>query len=713
MKNLNRVILLVLYISATGIASGQSYFNTLWSESYHVSLTDRADVLHRLSDGSVIIAGSGSSMNENGFNVQLVKISPTGTLLWKKEYIKPGDYEFRSVSETGSGELLLLAATRSENANIWVMKIDARGEEIWDTETGGSDLDQAYSIIESSDGSEGVIVAGAREIKGDRDTDAWIINFDKRGKIYRQALIGERYINQAARSIIAVEDGGYYVGGSTHAKINSPEIPYLIFMDKRLSEVWKKSFPGLENARIESLFIDSDGIINALISVYSTGYEQSGTGLVKISPSGDILEKTINPVPYLCRENSYARTEDGHLIMVRSGPVVASSGAVVARLDMNLEPAWQKKLDRTDLHLASVLKADGSSYLLGGWSGSSGSFKSDLEVLSFDDLSDELVKGFVASRMLEWQAKREDESPEDFMRRTEQKSEEELMADFVREARVHFEMMEPAISIPTVQATQASTTQSSDQINFRSGSPKEKVILHGDYHALLIAVNDYDDPNITDLDQPISDAGKLFDVLISDYLFDEVNVTFLKNPTREEIITALDRLEYTINESDNLLIFYAGHGYWDERTEKGYWLPSDSKQVNTANWIRNSDISGYIKGIKSKHTLLIADACFGGSIFKTRSAFGNQAVAISRLNDFPSRKAMTSGTLKEVPDKSVFVEYLVKRLKENDQQYMPSEQLFYSFKPAVLNNSDNIPQFGEVQNTGDEGGDFIFIRKER
>ena len=86
-------------------------------------------------------------------------------------------------------------------------------------------------------------------------------------------------------------------------------------------------------------------------------------------------------------------------------------------------------------------------------------------------------------------------------------------------------------------------------------------------------------------------------------------------------------------------------------------------------------------------------------------------MAISRLNELPSRKAMTSGTLKEVPDKSVFVEYLVKRLLENEEDYLPSEQLFFSFKPAVLNNSDNIPQFGEIKDAGDEGGDFIFKRK--
>ena len=86
-------------------------------------------------------------------------------------------------------------------------------------------------------------------------------------------------------------------------------------------------------------------------------------------------------------------------------------------------------------------------------------------------------------------------------------------------------------------------------------------------------------------------------------------------------------------------------------------------------------------------------------------------IAIQRLYDLPSRKAMTSGTLKEVPDKSVFVEYLAKRLEENLKKYLPSEQLFFSFKPAVLNNSDNVPQFGIIKNAGDEGGDFIFIRR--
>ena len=233
----------------------------------------------------------------------------------------------------------------------------------------------------------------------------------------------------------------------------------------------------------------------------------------------------------------------------------------------------------------------------------------------------------------------------------------------------------------------------------------------GSYYALLIGIDNYQDPAISDLDNPISDASKFEEVLVSKYTFQKDQVLLLKNPKSEEIIIALDELAHKITPDDNLLIYYAGHGWFDERANIGYWLPSDAKQENKANWFRNSTLCDYLKEINSKHTLLIADACFGGSIFKTRAAFADAPKAINMLYELPSRKAMTSGTLTEVPDRSAFVKYLLERLNDNTEKYLTSEQLFSSFRMAVINNSDVVPQYGEIYNVGDEGGDFIFIRK--
>ena len=67
--------------------------------------------------------------------------------------------------------------------------------------------------------------------------------------------------------------------------------------------------------------------------------------------------------------------------------------------------------------------------------------------------------------------------------------------------------------------------------------------------------------------------------------------------------------------------------------------------------------------------------------------------------------------LEEVPDRSVFIEYFLKRLLDNEKKYISSGELYNSFRDAVLNNSPNIPQYGFIQDAGDEGGEFIFIKR--
>jgi hypothetical protein len=233
----------------------------------------------------------------------------------------------------------------------------------------------------------------------------------------------------------------------------------------------------------------------------------------------------------------------------------------------------------------------------------------------------------------------------------------------------------------------------------------------GRYFALLIGINEYTDEGIIDLDNPVHDMEDLYQVLHTRYNYDEENITLLKNPTRDELIIALDRLGGSLGKNDNLLIFYAGHGYWDSKGKIGYWLPSDADMHSTVNWFRNSTLRDYIGSIETRHTLLIADACFSGAIFKTRGVEAETPQGIRKLYELPSRKAMTSGILQEVPDESVFLKYLVERLQENEEKYLTSEALFSSFKTAVMNNSPNVPQYGTIQNVGDEGGDYIFIRR--
>lgn len=257
--------------------------------------------------------------------------------------------------------------------------------------------------------------------------------------------------------------------------------------------------------------------------------------------------------------------------------------------------------------------------------------------------------------------------------------------------------------------------ESLKNINLKSNkNPTQSDLLIGNYHALIIGIQNYNDKSIPSLDFPLKDSEDLINVLTKKYSFDQKNIDYLKDPTRKEIIQAFTQLRNELSKNDNLLIFYAGHGYWDEDLEQGFWLPKDASLIDDAEWFSNGRVRDYIRGLNTKHTLLIADACFSGGIFKSREVSISAPKSVQEMYNSNSRRAMTSGALKEVPDKSVFIEYLTKRLAENNKEFLSSEELFYSLKEAVINNSpvSQTPEYGVIHQAGDEGGgSFIFIKR--
>jgi hypothetical protein len=266
-------------------------------------------------------------------------------------------------------------------------------------------------------------------------------------------------------------------------------------------------------------------------------------------------------------------------------------------------------------------------------------------------------------------------------------------------------------STPKLNSTRESNKTEKQTSTVTTSGPKS-VKPNGQYYALLIGVSKYNDPKLN-LENPVKDARKMKETLDSFYDFAPGNIVVLENPTRGEIFSAIYKLRDKVTPNDNLLLFYAGHGYWDEKIKQGYWWPKDATTSDPSNWLSNSDLREQLRGINSAHTLLVSDACFSGGIFRTRdaSAIKNASMDYQLLYKMPSRRAITSGTLTAVPDQSVFVSYLIKRLQQNDQPFLPAQQLFSSLRLAVINNSAIVPQEGVIAEAGDEGGDFIFIKR--
>lgn len=233
----------------------------------------------------------------------------------------------------------------------------------------------------------------------------------------------------------------------------------------------------------------------------------------------------------------------------------------------------------------------------------------------------------------------------------------------------------------------------------------------GKYYALLIANDTYsENSGMMSLKRPVADATALREVLATRYTFDYNNIVTLYDRSKLDVQVTLEELQKRVRPEDNLLIFYAGHGRMDMEADIGYWLLSDATQSRYT-WLSNSTITDFIKVCKARHILLIADACYAGSIYSSRGMMDNATMAIKDLIKSKSRKAITSGGTTEVTDESKFAEILVEQLKANTDQFLPSLQLYNLLQKPVLANSMTSPRWGPINNVGDDNGDFIFILK--
>jgi tetratricopeptide (TPR) repeat protein/TolB-like protein len=234
------------------------------------------------------------------------------------------------------------------------------------------------------------------------------------------------------------------------------------------------------------------------------------------------------------------------------------------------------------------------------------------------------------------------------------------------------------------------------------------------YYALVIGINDY--RFLTHLKTAVNDANAVAALLHDQYGF---KTSVLLNPTRYQIVSALDGYGRTLPETSNLLIYYAGHGFFDTAADRAYWLPADAETNNRANWISADDITGEARIIPSLHVLIVSDSCYSGRLSRAANMRLDprvRSVFLEKMLKGKSRTLMSSGGNEPVDDAgpgghSVFADAFLLGLGQMDQELFTAADLFDSFiQPRVGGGSEQLPQYSPIRNSGHESGDFVFAR---
>jgi hypothetical protein len=242
----------------------------------------------------------------------------------------------------------------------------------------------------------------------------------------------------------------------------------------------------------------------------------------------------------------------------------------------------------------------------------------------------------------------------------------------------------------------------------------------GTYRALIIGNNNYNDSVWKPLTTAVSDAHAVKNVLEKSYGFTDVSI--VENATRRDVLKAFENLSQKVLANDNVLVYYAGHGFMEMQTNRGYWVPVDGEGTDNTTFVHNSTIRDELAVIatRARHTLLISDSCFSGSLLRrgTRGAADvtDTEQYYKKVSSKKSVQIMTAGGEEYVDDSyqssnhSPFTYFLLNELKNNDRPMLTLSELSTNVEKAVANNVDQTPESGVLQGAGDELGEFIFIK---
>jgi gliding motility-associated-like protein len=354
-----------------------------WQKNYGGSLYDNANDFIILADGSFIVLATSTSNDgditggHGGTDICVIKMDPVGNIHWQKCYGGSSAESGNSIIQTNDGGFMFIGNTSSNDgdvsgyhtaallpSDIWIVKLDASGNIMWQKCYGGTGRDDGINILET--GSGFLILGNANSIDGDviglhgTAQDVWLIRTDQSGNILGQRCYGgtkqDIVFQGGNRSIKQTPDGNFIITAnaiSTDGDVSLP--PSQNFQDAWILKItptgtmiWDKCIGGNYGGDIiNNLLINSDG------SFFITGYTyadnlpgsfSSGDGwALQLDAAGNVQWIKAFGGTAFDRINDAVKTPDGGYLL--TGYTVSKDGMVCTKHLLN--EMWLVKLDAT------------------------------------------------------------------------------------------------------------------------------------------------------------------------------------------------------------------------------------------------------------------------------------------------------------------------------------------------------------------------------
>ncbi|MEN5306325.1 T9SS type A sorting domain-containing protein [Chryseobacterium cucumeris] len=278
-----------LYMCALSLCTitGISAQEILWQKDIKSSAQDFLSQITTTIDGHYLITGSSiqtdklrqNSKQNNGYDFHLIKLNQQGEQVFEK-YFSGNNHDYLSSTvTTQDGGFLITGSSYSGKgldkkedskggSDIWLIRINEFGDELWQKTLGSSSDEEARAVIQTTD--QGFFVAGSvqNSSKGYGSKDVLIIRLDKDGKTLSEQTLGGRGLDELEK-MIPTRDGGALLGIYSRSSIsgtkkteNYGEGDYWIIKLSKDGKIdWEKNFGGKGDDHLRTLALTSTGFI--------------------------------------------------------------------------------------------------------------------------------------------------------------------------------------------------------------------------------------------------------------------------------------------------------------------------------------------------------------------------------------------------------------------------------------------------------------------